>query len=350
MNVTIATFDDSPPEGGQGVYVRDLRAALDARGVSVRTVSGRGDHAIAYPRLTRRPPLDLSLALSRDPTPLLTDRPDVVHAQGGPGGLLLLRALPVPLVYTAHHTYRQAFSLRSAKRALAPLERRAYARAASVIAVSPSTAETVRQMGIERVEVVPPGVDVDRLGAAGDSQRDADLLLFVGRMEREKGAMDALATMLMVTSQRPGTRGVMVGRGRLSAMVARNAARAPDAITVRGSVSDEELRSLYARAALVLMPSRYEGLGLVALEALAAGAPVVGYDVTGLRDAAREGGLLVPSGDTQALHDAALGLLDDPPRRAELAARGRERVAREYSWAVAAARVEEVYRTAVAAS
>lgn len=349
MRVVLATYDDDPPEGGQGVYVRGLRAALVARGVSVETVAGRGPHAMAYPSLLHRPPLDMSVALNRDASVLTASHPDVVHAQGGPGGVLLLRRIGVPLVYTAHHTYAQAYPQwwRDPRRAIAALERRAYLQAAAVLAVSPSTADAVRAMGVPAasVSVVPPGVDSALLGELGESLREPDLVLFAGRLEPEKGPLDAVAAMHQL-----GVRGVVVGRGSLEtqvrAAIASAAGRAP--IELRGAVSDEELRRLYARAAVVLMPSRYEGLGLVALEAMAAGAAVVAYDVTGLRDAVGGDGLLVPPGDVPALASAARALLDAPARRAELAARGRERVVQRHSWSLTAAEVEEVYRRVTA--
>lgn len=352
MKVVIASYDDDPPEGGQGVYVRGLRAALVDRGVDVHTVAGRGPNAVSYPRVVHRAPLDFSLALSRNPTLLVASQPDVVHAQGGPGGVLLLplHALPVPLVYTAHHTYVQAYPLRLApRRMLAPLERRAYARATMVLAISPSTAAAVRAMGVSHVEVVPPGIDVERLGALGESRRDQRLLLFVGRLESEKGPLDAVAAMRAVASRHPGVRGVVVGRGRLDPAVREAAEGTAGIVSVRGAVSDDELRSLYGSAAVVLMPSRYEGLGLVALEAMAAGAVVVAHDVTGLRDAVGECGVLVDPRRPGALAEAVGALLADPARRGDLAARAREHVAREHSWSVAAARVEEAYRAALAA-
>jgi len=344
MNVVFATYDDSPPEGGQGVYVRDLRGALEARGVSVRTVSGRGDHAMAYRRMLHRAPLDFSLALTRDPSALLTPRPDVVHAQGGPGGVLLLRSLPVPLVYTAHHTYVQAYPSRtSPQRALAPLERRAYAHAGMVLAVSPSTADAVRRMGIARIEVVPPGVDVAHLGARGESLREPALLLFVGRLEPAKQPLHAVAVMRRLAAERMGVRGIVAGRGSLDAQVRAAASESGGAVQVLGAVSDDELRDLYARAAVLLAPSRYEGLGLVALEAAAAGAAVVAYDVTGLRDAVAAAGVLVPAGDVDAMAAAARRLLD-PAQRSDLAARGRAWVAEHHSWEACATQVEAAYQ------
>src|SRR5437660_1079411 len=162
MRVTFASYDDDPPLGGQGVLLHGMRAALERRGVDVATVSGRGDHAIHYPRVTRRAPLDLSLQLNRRPDLLTRNRPDVVHVYGGPGGVLLVRRLGVPLVYTAHHTYHQAHGRGDARRALAPLEARAYRRAAMVLPVSRSTADALHAMGVpsSHIEVMPPGIDV----------------------------------------------------------------------------------------------------------------------------------------------------------------------------------------------
>ena len=80
------------------------------------------------------------------------------------------------------------------------------------------------------------------------------------------------------------------------------------------------------------MPSRFEGLGMVALEAQAAGTPVVGFDVDGLRDAVGVGGVLVPAGDLAALRGAVDGLLRTPTRRKEAGARGRQVVLAEHSW------------------
>lgn len=344
MRVCIASYDDAPPEGGQGVYVRGLRRALEHDGVEVRTVSGRGDHAIAYPRITRRAPLDFSLALSRNPAPLLTPRPDLVHAQGGPGGVLLPRRLDVPVVYTAHHTYRQAHPLGSVRRLPAPLERRSYRLAAAVIAVSPSTGAAVRAMGVRNVEVIPPGIEVEELAAHGESLRDPGLVLFVGRLEPEKGPLDAVAVMEEVRRRHPGAHGVVVGRGSLDAGVRAAAARGGGGVEVRGAIPDDELRRLYAAASVLLVPSRYEGLGIVALEAMAAGAAVVAYDVTGLRDAVAGRGVLVAPGDGGAMARETAALLADPGRRAGVAEAAANAVKGSYAWGTCAGAVQAVYR------
>jgi len=351
VRVTIVSYDDAPPLGGQGVMVRALRQGLLRRGVQVTTVAGRGEHAVTFPALLHRAPLDLSLELNRHPQRVLDGKPDVVHAMGGPGGVLLLRRLDVPLVYTANHTYRQAHRLGRLRRLPSLLERRAYARAAVVLAISPSTADAVQALGVPagRIEVVAPGVDVERLDR-GDSLRQPGRLLFVGRLESHKGPLLAVAAMTRLARSRPQVRGVVVGAGSQDAAVRAAAAAGGGAVEVLGSLDDEALAAEYARADLVLVPSRYEGLGLVALEAMAAGAVVVAADVDGLRDAVGDRGVLVPPLDGPALVAACAALLDDCARRDELAGRGREHVRREHSWDAVAARVEAVYRGVLASS
>jgi glycosyltransferase involved in cell wall biosynthesis len=347
LRAVIATFDDEPPIGGQGRYVCGLRAALERRGVDVRTVAGHGDRAVPVPRVTGRPPLDHSLSLTRDPRPLLGGAPDVVHVMGGPGGVIIPRRLRVPVVYTAHHTYRQAFPRRSPRRLLSPVEARSYRLAAMVLAVSPSTADAVLRLGVPaaRVEVLAPGIEVERFDRV-EAVRDPLRLLYVGRLEEEKRPLDAVAVMAELGRRQPGVRGTVIGRGRLDDVVRAAAASAAEgAVEVRGSVSEEELARAYAESAVLLVPSCYEGLGLVALEAMAAGMAVVAYDVSGLRDAVDSRGVLVASGDRAAMTHACAGLLADPARRCELAARARATVRASHSWDTVAARVEEVYRS-----
>jgi glycosyltransferase involved in cell wall biosynthesis len=346
VRAVIATFDDAPPIGGQGRYVCGLRSALQRRGVEVRTVAGHGDQAVPVPRVTGRPPLDHSLALTRHPRPLLRPAPDVVHVMGGPGGVIIPRRLPVPVVYTAHHTYRQAFPRHSPRRLLSPVEARSYRLAAMVLAVSPSTADAVLRLGVpaRRVEVLAPGIDVERFHR-DDAARDPRRLLYVGRLEAEKRPLDAVAVMAELARLHPGVRGTVIGRGRLDEVVRTAAATAPEgAVEVRGRVSEDELARAYGEAAVLLVPSCYEGLGLVALEAMAAGVVVVAYDVSGLRDAVGGLGELVGSGDRQGLARTCAALIADPARRAEMGARAGAAVRRAHSWDAVAARVEEVYR------
>jgi glycosyltransferase involved in cell wall biosynthesis len=137
----------------------------------------------------------------------------------------------------------------------------------------------------------------------------------------------------------------MVGGGSLAAEVQTAAGASGGRIEYLGAMERDALNREYARAAVVVMPSRFEGLGMVALEAQAAGTPVAGFDVDGLRDAVGVGGVLAPAGDLAALRDVTADLLSDPARRKELGAHGREVVLAEHSWDAIGARLEEIYRS-----
>lgn len=339
-HVTLVSYDDEPPLGGQGIVLRGMLRGLVARGHDPTVIAGRGAHAIRYPRVTGRAPLDFSLHLNRHPDLVSRAGGDVVHVHGGPGGVLLLRDPGAPVVYTAHHTYRQAHDAGSLRRLLSPVEAACYRRAAAVLAVSASTADAVRRLGVRpsRIQVLPPGVD-DPLAAP--PPRDPARLLFAGRWEREKGVLDAVAVMRDVLDRHRDASAVVVGSGSLADDVRR--AAAGSRIDVLGRVIDSRLRDEYARAAIVLVPSRYEGLGLVALEAQADGAVVAGYDVDGLRDAVVHRELLVREHDVAALTDVVESLLDDPVRREQLGASAAARIRADHSWDAVARRLESVY-------
>ena len=107
-----------------------------------------------------------------------------------------------------------------------------------------------------------------------------------------------------------------------------------DRVVWTGRIPNDELVRLYNRAAVVVVPSRFEGFGLPAVEAMACGAPVVASAAGALREVVRAGGggVLVPAADPEALAGALNALLDAPEERRSLGARGRERVVERFSW------------------
>lgn len=346
LHVELVSWDDDPPVGGQGVYMRELRRALKERNIRVTSRSGRGEFALRYLRITGRGHLDMSVRLNFSAGVLLEPRPDVVQLSGGPGGLQLLRQLPVPTVYVAHHTHRQSTGWRTIRPLFDRLEHRSYHVAHKVAAVSPSTADAVVAMGIpaSKVVVIPPGLRVPEPHSYPDVEREQGRMLFVGRLEAEKRPLDAVAAMNLVGQAISGARGVIVGAGALSRRVQEEAARTSGRVTVLGSVSDDDVIREYLRAQIVFMPSAFEGLGLVALEAMACGAFVIGYDVEGLRDSIGDRGRLVPRGDVRGLARVARELLQEPGRLADLASAAGSEVRNERSWPRCAEQFEQLYR------
>jgi len=119
---------------------------------------------------------------------------------------------------------------------------------------------------------------------------------------------------------------------------------------ITGSVSNEELIQLYRRAALVVVPSRYEGFGLPAVEAMACGTPVVATAAGALPEVMRTagGGLLVRRDDPAGLAKGIASLLEQPSARAELGERGRRGVVAAYAWPRVARATAAVYAEAIA--
>lgn len=346
LHVELVSWDDDPPLGGQGVYVRELRRALIDRGIRVTSRAGHGPFAMAYPRITGRRHLDMSIALNFSTRPLIDARPDVIQLSGGPGGLQLLRRLPFPTVYVAYHTHRQSAGWRNVRRLFDRLERRSYDIADMVAAISPSTADAVVAMGVpsSKVVVIPPGLRIAEQPSDTGIQREEGRVLFVGRLESEKRPLDAVAAMDLIAGQVPAARGVVVGTGSLEHRVREAAAATSGRVEVLGGLSDDEVVGEYFRAQVVLMPSAFEGMGMVALEAMACGAAVIGYDVEGLRDTIGRRGRLVPLGDIEGLARVGRELLQDSGRLAELAASARDEVRRERSWPRCAEQFEQLYR------
>jgi glycosyltransferase involved in cell wall biosynthesis len=183
-----------------------------------------------------------------------------------------------------------------------------------VIAASTALADSARELGATKVEVIPSGVDLPP--EIGEEASPPEVL-YAGRLSPEKGVLELVEAA-------SGLNLVVAGDGPLRASV-------PQA---RGFVPPAELERLYARAAVVACPSRREGFGVACLEAMAHGRPVVASAVGGLKDLVVDGetGLLVPPRDPVALRAALERLLGDGGLRRALGAAGRERARERFSW------------------
>lgn len=173
---------------------------------------------------------------------------------------------------------------------------------------------------------------------------DAEELLCYGRFDVHQKGLDVLLdAMALVRRDRPATRLRIAGRGRDAARLrALVAARAPArAVVVEESPSPARVAALFAGAALLVAPSRFEGVPLAFMEAMAAGLPVLATDVGGVSELRTEGDasgiVLVPPGDAAALARAAVALLDDRARRDRMRDAAR-RAARDWSWDAVAER------------
>lgn len=218
-----------------------------------------------------------------------------------------------------------------------------------------------------KIEIIPPGVDLDvfrpmpRAVALAHLHRDPceRMILFVGRIDPIKGLDTLIRAMALVFGRDPSLRlntclcvvggdasedlrRADVELGRLNALSA--SLGLGQLVRFIGSLGQDDLRYYYNAAEVVVVPSRYESFGMVALEAMACGTPVIASDVGGLSTLVRDGrtGFLVPDGDPEALAAKLQPLLALPEIHDTLGEHGTA-TAEAYGWPAITERVEALY-------
>jgi glycosyltransferase involved in cell wall biosynthesis len=324
-----------PTDAGVAGYVATVAADQLARGWRVVVACPSGGSLA--PELTARGVPRLPWSATRSPSPdtvpeilrlqwlIKAVRPDVVHlhsAKAGLAGRLALRGR-LPTLFQPHGWSWLAVRGATARATLA-WERLAWRWTDALVCVSEGEAELARhrQVGAAHV-VVRNGVDLasftpadeqaraaarDRLGV----RQEVPLAVCVGRVTQQKGQDVLLAAWPQVRRDHLGGELCIVGDGSLLPTLRR---RAPAGVRFVPTVSDP--RPWYAAADVMVLPSRWEGLSLTLLEAMASGRSVVASDISGLSEAITAGvGARVPVGDTEALARAIAVRLGDRELRA----------------------------------
>lgn len=356
MRLGIFTNNYLPLLGGVSTAVETIRRFVEAQGHEVYVFAPRYDgHRELDPRVIRYPSVPAlthpEFALPVPFSPRIAARIreldlDLIHAQHpfllGRTARRVARRLGRPLVFTYHTHYEKYAHYVPLRRSV--VERTAVAwstafanQADLVIAPSRAVRAMLAERGVTRpIAVVPTGVEVARY-APGDrtATRRAlglpiagPLLLYLGRLDREKNVGFLLEAFRRVAARRGDARLLLVGRGSHEKAL-RRLARGLERVHFVGGVSREAAVRYYQAADLFVFASTTETQGLVVTEAMAAGLPVVAVRAPGVDEAVREGetGRLVPEEPT-AFAGAVEALLADEARRRAFGDRARE-VARE---------------------
>ena len=368
--------------GGQNVHVAALATAIGRRGVPVTVHTRRDDPVVAshvglspgvtvhhvdagppavLPKDELLPHMDafaeeLASAWRRDP-------PDVVHAHfwmSGRAALAAAESLGIPVVQTFHALgvvkRRHQGDRDTSPPGRLATERDIIARAAHVIASSTDELFELLRLGAAnaRLTVIPSGVDLERFQPDGpvDPRRPGlRRLLCVGRLVERKGignAIEALAALDDVELVIVGgpERGALGGEAEAQRLlgVAR-AAGVEDRVDLRGRVDRAELPALLRSADAVVCAPWYEPFGIVPLEAMACGVPVVAAAVGGMIDTVVDGvtGVHVPPRDPERLAAALRSLLADPAACDAYGRAGIRRARRLYDWERIATATLDVY-------
>jgi glycogen(starch) synthase len=216
---------------------------------------------------------------------------------------------------------------------------------ADIFAVAPGRI-TVIPNGIDPADLPQPGAEELARLRAGFAAPEERLVLLIGRLVYEKGFQLALEAMPRLIAAVPGTRFLVAGSGTHEEELRKQAKELGlmEHGTFLGWIGDDVLRSLYGIADLTVVPSIYEPFGLVALEAMASGCPVIVADTGGLREVVPHelAGLRFRPRDPAALAEVAIRVLSDPDLEARLVAEAHEHV-RRFDWTDIAAQTAEVY-------
>lgn len=299
------------------------------------------------------------------------DRPDLVHAHTyGTHQVAVARRhhrrRGTPYVLTAHfhpiwsieggwlrHRIRGFYDRRLA----GPVVREA----AAVVVQTREEERLLRSLGLPlpRVVIVPPGyrpLPVPPAGATPFAERFAiggPFVLFVGRLASNKGLLDLVSAFATLARDDPTAHLVLVGAdgGMRAAVEARaDTLGLKGRVRLLGHLDDEAwVAAAYREARLSVLPSEYEAFGLVLLESLAQGTPVVASRVGGIPEVVEDGraGLLVPPRDPAALADALRRLWSDRELARRLGEYGRTVVVPRFTWDALAARLDALYREIV---
>ncbi|MBM4241498.1 MAG: glycosyltransferase family 4 protein [Euryarchaeota archaeon] len=282
---------------------------------------------------------------------------DLIHAHwlipNGFGALFLKKIHKIPYISTIYgeevylsKSYKFGFLMRSFVE-----------NSTRSIAISDATFKSCMDIGLkkDKFEIIPFGVDNKFFKPLSiDREKNKFQILSVGYLIERKGFEYLIKSMKDVLKKYKGVKLKIVGSGPLEKKLKKvvHDLELNGNVEILENVSDEELLKLYNSSDLFVLPSiidsqgNTEGLGVVLLEAMACGLPVIGSDIGGIPDIIEDGetGLLVGEKDVEGLSRAIIGLIENENLREKLAIKGSELVTEKFSWYKVAESYLKVYR------
>lgn len=355
---------DAP--GGVQIHIRQLTKHLRERGHEVLVlapgdVPGVREHVHIVGRTFTTFSNGSVAKISISPRTLTTltremraFAPDVVHVHEPfcPGiSLTAVWSAPAPVVGTFHSYFERETMEGRLYTAVAPLLRPIWHRVHHRVAVSEAARHSAKgRLGAGDVQILPNGVEVERFATASPA---TDLppgrkLLFVGRLEARKGLPFAMRAFTQLADRYPDLRLVVVGDGPERTAVSTVPAALRSRVHMLGKVSYEALPTYHRAADIFIAPATgAESFGIVLVEAMAAGLPIVASNIPGYREVARDGreSLLVAPSDADALTRGIARLLDHPDEATRVGANGSLR-SLDYAWDHIIDELERLYESA----
>ncbi|MDZ7670178.1 MAG: glycosyltransferase family 4 protein [Gammaproteobacteria bacterium] len=409
LRVALLGYRSNPYSGGQGIYLRYLSRALGDAGHRVDVISGEPYPELDAPaRLVKLPGLNLfaaanhvtalrprhlrsatdtfewwSMLTGGFPEPYTFGRRVEAHFRRRASeardyqvvhdnqclsyGTLALQQRGIPLLTTIHHPitwdrdialahaagWRERLLIRRWHNFLR-MQCKVARRLKHIVTVSESSKRDIcAAFNIDpaRVHVIYNGIDTDTFRPEPDIERDPWQIITTASADQPlKGTQYLIPAFATLCQQFPRLRLVFVGKPKPGGATEQLIRRlgVGDRISFRHGVSADEFRALYARSAVAVVPSEYEGFGFPAGEAMACATPVVSTDGGALPEVVGNAGRTVPVRNPAALAQAIGELLNDPDARDSLGRRGRQRILDNFCWSRTAAALTELYHFVLA--
>ena len=403
LRIALLGYRSAPFSGGQGVYLRYLSQALQALGHHVTVVSGPPyPHLVEGVELVKLPSLDL---YSRDlwsvgPQELRNrlgrkewlsklsggfaepwafgerardwllenaNHFDVIHDnQTLAPGMLDLQKAGLPVVTPIHHPITRDLRVALAgepiwwRRLLIRrwhsflgMQKRVASRLNHIATVSAASAiDIATDFGVppSAISIVPNGVDTALFRPLPAVARNPNQIIATASADAPlKGLSVLLHALYSLCETWPDLRLVLIARrkpgGATESLI--NRLGLAERIRFVGNATHEDINRLYAESAVAVVPSLYEGFGLPAVEAMAAGIPLVSSDGGALSEVVSSGGLQVPAGDSAALVSALHKVLSCPELARDLGNRGLARAKTHFCWSICARQMVRLYRASI---
>ena len=404
LNICLLTYRGNPTCGGQGVYIKHLSKALADEGHCVDVISGP-----PYPdlddnvRLIKMPSLDLyhpdhlfrpekisdlanpinlyeflSVCTGSFPEPFTFGERvfsylkkhkndyDIVHDnQCLSYGIGRLARKVMPTIVTIHHTvtvdrqedYKVAHTIRQKFRVyrwytFIGMQLKVARQFSHIITVSDFTKKDIAKefcLDENKFRVVHNGINNEFFYPRQNGPRPANSLIVTNSADTPlKGLNFLLEAVAQVRLRQPLTLTV-IGQPKKDGIIENlvKELKLEDIVHFTGRIENEEFADYYAKSSVAVVPSLYEGFGIPAAEAMACGVPLISTSGGALPEVVGNAGLIVPPGDSKALADAIVRLLNSAEERSKYAQAGLERVHAVFSWKKAAREVVDVYREAI---
>jgi len=371
MKVAMVTEWFDARGGGVSVHVRYLTEFLSKYGVEVEIITSRWNYEempVDVPVHVIKGPKDpffrvnISPWMSKDMIKIIKNGNfDVIHAHHAfarmpLSAISIARELGVRSVLTTHTVsfmpdYEYLWKTVSYSY---PLYRMMISKADEIIAVSESARMFISYFTDVPVIVIPNGVDTykfrnidKRMARELLGFGDEPFFLYVGRLVSKKGLFTLLLAFKSVLKEVPEAKLRIAGKGKLKTVLSSfaKALGIDKNVEFLGYVQDNLLNPLFSSADVFVLPSAFgESFGIVILEAMASGTPVIGTKVGGIEEILSNGnGVLVPPSDPSALANAMISLINDADLQRKIVRRALESVREKYDWRCVAKKVMSVY-------